>query len=792
MEEATRTLAGLNEADAARRRATRGPVEPEPSSRSYRTIVRANVLTVFNLILLVFGLLTLAAGYWRDALFLVILIINTAIGIAQEVRSKYALDRLAALVTPVARVVRDGRERPVRVEELVAGDLVRIGPGDQVVADGRLVTGGVVGLDESILTGEARSVRRVAPEAVRSGSFCVDGAGAYAVEAVGRDSYAQRVAGEAREFRHPRSPLERSINRLLFVLVGLMVPLAVIFCWALARQDISVRTAVRESTAAVVTLIPEGLILLVSLTYAVAALRLARAGALTQQLSAIEALASAEVICIDKTGTLTAPTLQMVGRHPAPGVDDARLAAALGRYAASSPNPNATLRAIGDANTGLAETPTAEVPFSSGRRWSALRLGATTYVLGAPERFDLGELVGPAGAEAAGGRRVLAFGASEEPVDPDDPALPGGLQLLGLVMLAESLRANIRETVAYLTAQGVRLCVLSGDAPPTVAAIARDVGIDPGPGALDGDHLPADPGELRDLLVDGGVVGRVSPDGKRRVVEALAEGGTFVAMVGDGVNDVPALKAARLGIAQGSGSQMARAVADLVLVRDDFAAVPAMVEEGRKILRNLQRVTKLFVTKSTLAAFLILTVGLTPTSYPFLPRHLTVASAITIGIPAFFLALAPSSGPWRTDGFLREVGRFALPAGVAAGLGVLASYLFALNVAGMSLADARTVATTVLILVGLYLIVVLEAQGYRRSAWVLALVAGLLALYGLILASSAMRSFFALSAPGPAIVSISIVGAGIAAAGLWIVDERFVPFRSGEPGPTADGTPSVR
>lgn len=787
METATHTHAGLTEAEAARRRAARGPFEAQASSRSYGTIVRANVLTVFNLILLVFGLVTLAAGFWRDALFLVILVANTAIGIGQEVRSKHALDRLAALVAPVARVVRDGRERSSPVEELVPGDLVRLGPGDQVVADGRLVTGGVVGLDESILTGEARTVRRASPESVRSGSFCVDGAGAYEVEAVGQDSYAQRIAGEAREFRHPRSPLERSINRLLFVLVGVMVPLAVIFGWALARQDISLRGAVRDSTAAVVTLVPEGLILLASLTYAAAALRLARAGALAQQLSAIEALAAAEVICIDKTGTLTAPTLRTVGRRSARGVEDAELGGALARYVASSSNPNATLRAIGDANAGPAEAPSAEVPFSSSRRWSAIRLADATYVLGAPEHFDLGELAAFAETEAGAGRRVLAFAMSDEAIDPADPTLPGALRLLGLVVLAESLRANARETVAYLAGQGVRLCVLSGDAPATVGAIARDAGIDAGAGPLDGDRLPTDPSELRALLAHGGVVGRVSPDGKRRVVEALAGGGRFVAMVGDGVNDVPALKAARLGIAQGSGSQMARAVADLVLVRDDFAAVPAMVEEGRKILRNLQRVTKLFVTKSALAAFLILTVGLTPTSYPFLPRHLTLASAITIGIPAFFLALAPSSGAWRTDGFLREVGRFALPAGVAAGLGVLASYLFTLNVVEMSLVGARTVATTVLILVGLYLIVVLEAQGPRRSVWVLGLVAGLLTLYGLTLASGAMRDFFALSAPGPAILAISIVGSAIAAVGLWVVDERFVPFRRDEP-----DTPATR
>jgi magnesium-transporting ATPase (P-type) len=366
----------------------------------------------------------------------------------------------------------------------------------------------------------------------------------------------------------------------------------------------------------------------------------------------------------------------------------------------------------------------------------------------------------------------------------DDPELPAEIRVLGLVVLAEALRPNARETVEYLGAQDVRLCVLSGDAPATVAAIARDAGIRIRGDPVDGENLPNDPARLRSMLADGGVIGRISPDGKRRVVEALAQEGRFVAMVGDGVNDVPALKAARLAISQGSGSQMARAVADLVLVRDDFAAVPAMVEQGRQILRNLQRVTKLFVTKSALAGFLILTVGLTPTSYPFLPRHLTLASAITIGVPAFFLALAPSTGEWRTGGFLREVGRFALPAGVAAGLGVLASYLFALNVAGMSLRDARTVATTVLIMVGLYLIVALEAQGHRRGMWVLGLVSALLVLYVIVLWSAGLRDFFALSAPGPAVLVVAIFGTVLAAAGLWVTDERFVPFREARaPGP---------
>jgi cation-transporting P-type ATPase E len=276
-------------------------------------------------------------------------------------------------------------------------------------------------------------------------------------------------------------------------------------------------------------------------------------------------------------------------------------------------------------------------------------------------------------------------------------------------------------------------------------------------------------------------VGRISPEGKRRVVQALRADGAHVGMVGDGVNDVPALKAAELGIAQGSGAQMARAIADLVLVRDDFASVPAMIVEGRKILRNLQRVAKLFVTKSALAAFLILTIGLTPTSYPFLPRHLTLVSAITIGIPAFFLALAPSGGSWRTQGFLREVARFALPAGVAAGLGVVSSFLFALNVANLSLVDARTVAVTVLVIVGLYLVLALEAQGARRSAWVGALVACLGAIYCLAWIFPGTRHFFELAAPGAAVIIIALVGAAMAIAGLWLTDDQFVPGRGAAP-----------
>jgi P-type E1-E2 ATPase len=762
---------GLTQHEAERKLASKPVVEPA-TSRSYKSIVVANVFTIFNLILLAAGVLTLAFGEWQDAIFLAILVANAGIGIGQEIRAKLTLDRLAALVAPTATVVRDGSPRHVEVDSVVEGDVVLLEPGDQVVADGTLSRSEGLALDESILTGEAEPVARATGDEVRSGSFAVEGGGAYVVTAVGEGSYAARVAGEAREFRHTRSPLERAINRLLLVLVAVLVPLGVALGWALYRRHTSIHDAVPTTVAAVVTLVPEGLILLTSVTYAVAGMRMARRGALAQQLNAIESLASVDTVCIDKTGTLTDARIEVESVVPAPGVDEGELAHLLGRFAASSPTRNATLSAIGEHAGGAPEAPRAAVPFSSRRRWSSVSLGDDTYVLGAPELFALGPLAVLADEEARSGRRVVAFGTAHGVVDEDAPlTIP---RLLGVIVLGERLRDDTRETVAFLRAQGVRITVISGDSPETVAAVAADAGIEVGE-PFDGRELPRDPAELRRIVHEHSVIGRIAPEDKKRVVEALAAEGRYVAMIGDGVNDVPALKTARLAIAQGSGSQMARAVADIVLVRGDFASMPPLVAEGRKVLRNLQRVAKLFVAKSAFALFLILSIGLTPQPYPLLPRHLTLAAALTIGIPAFFLALGPSEGRYRSDHFLFDVGRFAFPAGTAAGLGVLASFVFSRNVARLPLTEARTIATTVLVLVGLYLVLALEATSRRRAAAVGTLAALMLVLYALTLAAPGVRRFFALDVPGPGGVFVALAGAAVAIVGLLLTDDRFVP-----------------
>jgi cation-transporting P-type ATPase E len=720
----------------------------------------------------VFGVLTVTFDSWRDALFLGILVSNVAIGVFQEVRSKHALDRLAALVAPEAVVVRDGADRRVPVGEVVVGDLVRLDAGDQVVADGTVVSSDGLTLDEANLTGESEPVLRGPGQPVWSGSFAVEGQALFEATAVGPDSRAAKLTATARAFRHPRSPLERGTDRLLLWLVAISVPLAVGLLISVLLRDHTTEARVQALTAGLVNLVPEGLILLISLTAAVSAFKMAQRGVLAQQLNAVESLASVDVVLTDKTGTLTEPTLRVVDLMPAADADRAALARALAAYAASAPSRNPTLEAI--AQAGLADARAravrAQVPFSSRRRWSGLDLGDERLVLGAPERFAGADadLDASAREEAAAGRRVLALGRTDEPLPesaPDAP-FPDGVRPLGLVVLAERLRPNAGDTVAFFAHQHVALKVLSGDAPSTAGAIARDAGVPGDAPAIDGEDLPSDPAELRAAVLAAPAVGRISPDGKREVVDALAEEGRYVGMVGDGVNDVPALKDARLAIAQGSGAQMARSVADLVLVEGDFAVVPGMVAEGRQILRNIQRVARLFVTKSVFCGVMVLAVGITTAVFPLLPRQFTLASTVTIGIPAFLLALLPSSGPWRPDRFLHSVARFALPVGIAAGIGIVAGFLLARYGFDLALPRARTVATADVVVCGLLVVLLLEREGRRRRALVYGLCAAMALLFLLAVAVPFARHFFELAAPTWEMLVAWAVGAALGVGGM--------------------------
>jgi cation-transporting P-type ATPase E len=699
------------------------------------------------------------------------------------VRAKRALDGLAALVAPAATVVRDGEPRQVPVADVVVGDLVRIASGDQVVADGTLVASEGLALDESNLTGESEPVVRKAGDEVLSGSFAVEGGGEFEATAVGPDSRAARLAETARSFRHPRSPLEKAMDRLLIILVGVMVPLGIALGVSLAIRDVSQADAVETLTAAIVNIVPEGLILLVSLTAAVSAAKMARRGILAQQLNAIESLASVSVMCTDKTGTLTESALRVVAQVPAAGVGEEELARSLALYAASTESRNLTLEAVFEAKLAgdvAAAEPSAAVPFSSRRRWSALELDGERLVLGAPEAL-LGGGEDPlrerAASEAATGRRVLALAAADGPLPepaPDAP-LPQGLRALGIVVLAEQLRPDADETVAFFAAEEVALKVISGDNPATVGAIARDVGVPAESAALDGGALPEGDEELLAAVRAAPAIGRISPEDKARVVRVLSEGGEYVGMLGDGVNDVPALKQARLAIAQGSGTQMARSVSDLVLVSGEFGEVPPMVGEGRQILRNIQRVARLFVSKALFTAFLLVTIALTSGVFPLLPRQFTLTSSLTIGIPAFFLALAPSSGPWRPDGFLRAVARFSIPAGLAAGIGILVAYVLARHAFDLSLEQARTVTCATVVAAGLAIVIALEDDpGWRRLA-VLGLCALMVLGFVLVAAIPAGRDFFEIADPTGGMVAAWAIGAATAIA-LLALALRVVAF----------------
>ncbi len=766
------TVTGLSESEAARRLREGGPPHDPPTSRSYASIAIANTFTVFNAILAGFGLATIVFGNPKDALFLGILVANVAIGTFQEVRAKRTLDKLAALVVAKATVVRDGAPRQVAVEEVVAGDLVRIASGDQIPADGTLVRADGLALDESELTGESEPVVRKTGDEVLSGSFAVEGEGDFEATAVGADSHAAKVTATARAFRHPRSPLEKAMDRLLIVMVGMMVPLAIGLGVSLALRNVSQADAVETLTAGIVNIVPEGLILLVSLTAAVTAAKMARNGILAQQLNAIESLASVSVMCTDKTGTLTEASLRVVELIPAADETEADLANTFGTYAASAPTRNTTLEAIHAAGLGdgvRAEEPTATIPFSSRRRWSALELGGQRLVLGAPEAMLDGtvtdaDLAERAASEAASGRRVLALAAYDPPLPEAGPdvELTEPLRPLGIVVLAEELRAEAAETIDFFAREDVALKVLSGDNPATVGAIARDLGIEASGPALDGRHLPEDDAELLEAVRAAPAIGRISPEGKARVIRVLSEGGEYVGMLGDGVNDVPALKQARLAIAQGSGTQMACSVSDLVLVSGEFGEVPPMVGEGRQILRNIQRVARLFVSKAIFTAFLVLTIAIPSGVFPMLPRQFTLTSTFTIGIPAFLLALAPSSGPWRPEGFLLAIARFSIPAGLATGLGIVVTYLLARHWLTDDLTQARSATAATVVVSGLAIVFALEdVPGTRRLA-VGALCVTMALLFFGACAIPVAREFFEIATPTGGMIGAWLIGSAVA------------------------------
>jgi cation-transporting P-type ATPase E len=783
--EATTEVRGLSEAEAAQRLRGLGPVEDE-TSRSVRSIVRANVLTLFNAIILVFFILILSQGLWADALFGVIAIVNSAIGIRQEVKAKETLDNLALLVAPRAEVIRDGHGVELRAEEIVPGDVIRVEPGDQLVADGDVVDSRGLTVDESLLTGESDGIRKRRGDRMLSGSFATSGSGHYEVDAVRDDSYAEKIAGQAKEFRHPPSPLQLEVDQILRATAVLLVPMAILMLGGFVVRGVDFTEAAQTATAGLITLIPEGLVLLMSVTLAVAAVRLARMDTLVQQMSATEALAAVDTICVDKTGTLTDGTLELIEVVSADPDRPGDAERALGTFAASAGERNRTLETIAEAFPERAVAVTAEVPFSSRWKWSGLTLDgdgrSRSFVFGAPDVLaGTGALTLPADlqrrleAETGKGRRVVAFGEALGAL-PSDPGAepPPRIEPRALVVLEETMRSDAAATVEFMREQEVDLKLISGDAPQTVTAVAYALGVDRDAGVIDGPSLPEDPKRLAEVAAENTIFSRISPEQKKALVGALSDSGRFTAMIGDGVNDVPALKQARLAVAMGSGSQITKGIADIVLLRDQFSMLPRAVAEGRRIARNIHRLGRLYLTKTVYAGFLIVAAALIGFTFPFLPRQLTVAALLTIGIPSFVLALAPSEGPLYRGRLLRALAAFAVPAGVGIGIGSLLSFALVDGIFGGSLNEGRTGATTTLIVLGLAFILLLERGPGREhiaiQGYMLAMVTALGGLYAAILALEPARAFFdleLLSAGQWFICMLSVAAGLVVASALW-------------------------
>jgi len=761
---------GLSSDEVAERAATgRSNAYRESTSRSAWSIIRANVFTLFNAIVGGCFVLLLVIGRWQDALFGFSALANAVIGSVQEFRAKRALDRLALLNAPAARVLRDGAQSSVAVDAVVLDDALVLRAGDQVPADAVIMTSRDLAVDESLLTGEAEPADKAQGDRVLSGSVIVDGEAVAIVDRVGADSFVNSLAAEARRFSLVASELRSSINRVLGWIAWIIVPVAALVLnaqmiaqggWRQALMSGAWQDAATAAIASVIAMVPLGLVLMTSVAFALGAIRLAREQVLVQELAAVEVLARVDLICLDKTGTLTHGDVVFDAAHPL--AERSGWEQALGWFAAQ-PDANATARSLAASFAEPQETATAAVSFSSARKWSAVTFGDDMWVLGAPEFVfpspgadaALARMASDAARLTEAGRRTLVLARGTAPTAPTAPAedtVPPDAEPVALLTFRERIRPDAAQTLTYFAAQGVGVRIISGDNPQTVAAIARDVGLD-APHGFDARDLPDDDAELGRVMEENVVFGRVTPDQKRRMVVALKSAGHTVAMTGDGVNDALAIKEADIGVAMNSGSAATKAVARLVLLDGRFSHLPAVVAEGRQVIANIERVSMLFFTKTAYATFLAVTFGVLLLPYPFLPRQLSITDGLTIGIPAFVLALLPNARRY-VPGFLRRSLTFAVPAGVVVTIGVSA---YAWTTAGLGIpqVEIRTGATLLLAVVGLWILAALSRPVTVITALVVvAMVAGLALLFWVPIARDFLE-FVPLTAPTAMAVAVT-------------------------------------
>jgi cation-transporting P-type ATPase E len=780
----TVAAAGLTDAEVAQRVADGKTNDvPTRAARTVSEIIRANVFTRINAILGVLLVIVLATGSVINGLFGILIVANSAIGIIQELRAKQTLDKLAIVGQAKPLVRRQSGTRAVMPSEVVLDDIIELGPGDQIVVDGAVVQESNLEVDESLLTGEADPIDKDVGDTVMSGSFVVAGSATYRASKVGREAYAAKLAEEAAKFTLVKSELRSGISNILQFITYLLVPAGLLIIYTqLLTTGAGWRESVLRMVGALVPMVPEGLVLMTSLAFAVGVVRLGRRQCLVQELPAIEGLARVDVVCADKTGTLTENGMR-VSDLKALSESELQITVAdvLAALAADDARPNASMQAIGEAfDRPPGWTATATAPFKSATKWSGASYSEHgNWVIGAPD-----VLLDPASAAAEQaeqigslGLRVLLLASSDVPVD--DPDAPGHVTPAALVVLEQRIRPDARETLDYFASQKVSIKVISGDNAVSVGAVAGTLGLRGE--TMDARELPTEPDKLAETLDEYTTFGRVRPDQKRAMVHALQSRGHTVAMTGDGVNDVLALKDADIGVAMGAGSPASRAVAQIVLLDNKFATLPHVVGEGRRVIGNIERVSNLFLTKTVYSVLLAVLVGIAgvasklfgsdPLLYPFQPIHVTIAAWFTIGIPAFILSLAPNTERAH-PGFVRRVMASALPSGVVVGIATFISYLVAYHGRAATPVEQTQASTAALITLLVTAIWVLAVVARPYQWWRVALVAGSALAYIVIFSIPLTQQMFMLDPSNVALTStalgIGALGAALIEASWWI------------------------
>ncbi|MBN3510378.1 cation-translocating P-type ATPase [Mycolicibacterium nivoides] len=771
----TINVTGLTDAEVAERVAAGKTNDvPTRAARSISDIIRGNVFTRINAILGVLFLIVMSTGSVINGAFGLLIIANSAIGIIQEVRAKQTLDKLAIVGQAKPTVRRESGARAVLPSEVVLDDIIELGPGDQIVVDGEVIEESNLEVDESLLTGEADPIAKDAGDTVMSGSFVVAGSGAYRATKVGHEAYAAKLAEEASKFTLVKSELRNGINKILQFITYLLVPAGLLTIYTqLFTTHADWHDAVLRMVGALVPMVPEGLVLMTSLAFAVGVVRLGRRQCLVNELPAIEGLARVDVVCADKTGTLTENGMRVSDLKP---FNEADVAAVLAQLAADDARPNASMVAIAEAySEPPGWTATATAPFKSATKWSGASYGEHgNWVIGAPD--VLLDSTSPVAEQAeqigAQGLRVLLVGSSDLAVDA--PGAPGTVTPVALVVLEQRIRPDAGETLDYFSSQHVSVKVISGDNAVSVGAVAGKLGLHGE--TMDARQLPHEPEQLADALEEYTTFGRVRPDQKRAMVHALQSRGHTVAMTGDGVNDVLALKDADIGVAMGSGSSASRAVAQIVLLDNKFATLPYVVGEGRRVIGNIERVSNLFLTKTVYSVLLAILVGFAglsaewfgtdPLLFPFQPIHVTIAAWFTIGIPAFILSLAPNNERAHS-GFVRRVMTAALPSGLVVGTVTFVSYLVAYQGRAASPAEQTQASTAALITLLVSSLWVLSVVARPYEWWRVALVAGSGLAYVLIFCLPLAQRLFMLD---PSNLKVTAIALGIGLVGAALIE----------------------